>query len=111
MHVNCHTSFIVRGDAHVCDNSSTHSSRDNINLKSILRDVGIDAIALPACRPKLNSIELVFNATVQRFASRLDELTLNSNDDVLFLLNSVIESIAPNIMFSCCIEYGHRNFN
>ena len=92
-HVNFHTSFMVREDTH-----------DRIYLKSILIDAGIDSVALPVCRTKLISIELVFNVIVQRLASRFNETTLNRNDDVLLLLNSVIESIIPDVMFSFHIK-------
>ena len=108
-HVDYHTGFMVRGDARACNNASTHVSRGNSNLNLNLRHVGVDAVALPAHSPELSPIELVFNVVVQRLASRFNETTLNSNDDVQLLPNSAIESITPDVMFSCYIKCGYRD--
>ena len=110
MHLNCHIGFLVRGDIFVCDNAQMHVSGDNSDLKNILRDAGIDAATLPTHSPELNPIELIFNVMVQRFASRFNETALFSNDDILQLLNSVVESIAPDIIFSCYNKCEYKNF-
>jgi len=110
IHLNCHTGFMVRGDIFVYDNARIHVSGDNSDLKNILRDVGIDAVTLPTYSPELNPIELIFNVMVQRFASKFNETELFNNDDVLQLLNSVVESITPDIIFSCYNKCGYNNF-
>ena len=63
-HLNCHSGFMVNGDIYVYNNSKTHIARDNSDLVSILRDVGIDAVRLPTYSPELNPVELIFNVIV-----------------------------------------------
>ena len=100
----------VCGDVFAYDDAQTHVSRDNSDSKSMIREAGIDALTLPTCGLEQNPIELIFNVMVQRFASRFNETELHDNDDVLEMLNSVVESIASNVIFSCCNKCGCNNF-
>ena len=75
-----------------------------------MRDVGIDDVTLPTHSTQLNQIELIFNVMVQRFASRFNETDSHDNDDILELLNSVVESITSDIIFSCYSKCGYNNF-
>ena len=70
----------------------------NEELQSILTGIDIDTILLPKYSPELNPIELVFNVITQRFKY---ESIFSTNEDVLSMLHKVIDSISPNITFSC----------
>ena len=79
-------------------------------LYDVLHSVGIDSIPLSTCSPELNPIELVFNIMVQRFASKYSESSMKNNKEMLSLLNEVIDSITPDIIFSCYQKCGYINF-
>ena len=105
------TGFLIRGDAAVRDNAPAHAKGDNNMLSDILTAVGVDAIPLPTCSAELNPIELVFNAMVQRFASACNECKIQNNEQMISLLNNVIDSITPDIIFSCYQKCGCSNFH
>ena len=87
-----------------------HVSGDNSELGQMFRSVGIDIFTFPTHSPELNPIELVFNVMVQRFASRFNESNANSDGDLLNLLYYVVDSILPDIIFSCYKRCGYSNF-
>ena len=87
-----------------------HVSGEKSELGHTFRSVGIHIVTLPTHSPELNPIELVFNVMVQRFASRFNESNANSDADVLNLLYSVVDSITPDMIFSCYKKCGYSNF-
>ena len=102
--------FIKKGDMIVHDNVSIHVDGDNTELKEAYRSLGIDVINLPACSPELNPIELVFNIMVQRFTSRFNESSTCMDEEILQFLHSIVDSITPDVMFSCYKKCGCLNF-
>ena len=102
--------FLVVGDIAACDNASIHVNAENADLQSILSSVGIDVVLLPSYSPELNPIELVFNVMAARFKSRHHESMFNTDYDVLAFLHEVINSITPDITFSCYQKCGCVNY-
>ena len=94
----------------VCDNAATHVKGDNSNLKKAMKSIDIDVMTLPKHSPELNPIELIFNVMVQRFNSEFNSKKIETDQDVLNLLTNVIDSIRPDVMFSCYEKCGHNNF-
>ena len=99
--VKCENRIFKKGCVLIHDDFSTRVSDENYEIGQMFRSVGADIVALSTCSPELNPIELVFNVMVQRFASRFNESNANSDADVLNLLHSVVDSITPDIIFSC----------
>ena len=102
--------FIKRGDMILHDNATIHVNGDTAELKDVCRSLGIDVINLPAYSPELNPIELVFNIIVQRFSSRFNESNTCMDEEILQLLHSVVDSITPDVVFSCYKKCGCLNF-
>ena len=87
-----------------------HVSGENSELGQIFRSVGMDIVTLPTYSSELNPIESFFDVMVQRFVSRFNESNADSDADVLNLLYSVVDSITPDIAFSCHKKCGYSNF-
>ena len=99
-----------KGDVLIHDDFPMHVSGESCEVGEMSISVGTGLVTLPNCSPMLNPIELVFNVMVQMFASWFNESNYNSDADVFNLLCSMVDSITPDILFSCYKKCGYSNF-
>ena len=71
-----------------------------------MKSIGIDDINFPKHRPELNHIELMFNVMIQRFNSEFNSKKIETDEDMLNLLTNVVDSIRPDVVFSCHEKCG-----
>ena len=102
--------FVKKGDAIVHDNSSIHVDGDSTELKEACRSLGIGITNLPANSPELNPTELVFNIMVQSFSYRFNESSTWADEKNVQLLHSAVDSVTPNVLFSCYEKCGCLHF-
>ena len=95
----------------MCDNANMRTKGDDAHLKEALGEIGVDAATSPECSPELNPIELVFNVIVMRFNSLFVCSEIKDNKDASNILNDAIDSIAPDVMFSCCEKCRCTDFD
>ena len=65
----------------------------------MLTATGSDIVPFTTHSPESNPIVLVFNVMAQRLTSACNESNVRTNNYMISLLNQIIDSISPDIVF------------